>query len=98
LADCDGRISANVDNRLSPATMTAELDLIILTKAFPGHHLQKGDIGTIVHVLEEGKAYEAEFVTLQGVTIALLTLTPSQFRGIEVGDTLHARHELALAA
>jgi hypothetical protein len=79
--------------------MIAELDLVVLTKAVPESHLAKGTVGTVVHILEQNKAYEVEFTTFQGATVALLTLEPSQFRGIEAGDMpTAANHELSLAA
>jgi hypothetical protein len=71
--------------------MTSELDVVVLTEALPEHGLEKGDVGTVVHVLRQEEAYEVEFVTLKGITAALVTLAPSQFRSVEQRDMLHVR-------
>jgi Domain of unknown function (DUF4926) len=92
-------VFAEVGDRLSSTRMIAELDLIVLTEDLPEHHLAKGNVGTVVHILEQEKAYEVEFTTFQGVTVALVTLSPAQFRAIAAGDIPSAaNHELALAA
>jgi hypothetical protein len=71
--------------------MTSELDVVVLTEPLVEHALEKGDVGTVVHVFRQGEAYEVEFVTLKGTTAALVTLTPSQFRPVERRDLLHVR-------
>ena len=71
--------------------MTTELDLIVLSESLPSHGLEKGDVGTVVHVFAKDKAYEVEFMTLQGDTVALVTLTPNQFRAVSKRDLLHVR-------
>jgi hypothetical protein len=55
-----------------------------------------GDVGAVVHMYAEGKAYEVEFVTAEGKTVAVLTLTPEDIRPMRSGEILHAR-ELASA-
>jgi hypothetical protein len=50
-----------------------------------------GDVGAVVHVYENGKAYEVEFVAGDGTTVALLTLEPQEVRLIEAGELLHTR-------
>lgn len=52
----------------------------MLTVDFPEQHLEKGDVGAVVHVYEEGAAYEVEFVTTSGKTIAVEKLTENQLR------------------
>ena len=37
--------------------MINELDRVVLTEAVPGESLEKGDVGTVVHVYDAGKAY-----------------------------------------
>jgi hypothetical protein len=71
--------------------MTSELDVVVLSEPWVEHALEKGDVGTVVHVLRENEAYEVEFVTLKGATAALVTLKPSQFRAVEQRDMLHVR-------
>ena len=71
--------------------MTSELDVVILSESLAEHALEKGDVGTVVHVHNRGEAYEVEFVTLKGATAALVTLKPSQFRPVQLRDMLHVR-------
>jgi hypothetical protein len=71
--------------------MTSELDVVVLSEPVIEHALEKGDVGTVVHVFRQGEAYEVEFVTLKGATAALVTLRPSQFRAVEQRDLLHVR-------
>ena len=48
--------------------MIRELDRVVLTAAAPSDDLVTGDVGTVVHVHADGKAFEVEFVTLDGQT------------------------------
>jgi hypothetical protein len=50
----------------------------VLTAALPGAGLEAGDVGTIVHVYRDGKAYEMEFVALDGHTTAVATVEATQ--------------------
>ena len=68
-----------------------ELDLVALTKDIPEHGLQQDDLGTIVHCYEDGEAWEVEFVTAEGRTVAVLTLTHDDIRPMEHGEILHVR-------
>jgi hypothetical protein len=74
-----------------------ELDLVVLTHPIVAHGLEQGDIGTIVHVYQDGHAYEVEFVTAEGATVAVLTLTGADVRLRASREILHVR-ELAPAA
>ncbi len=49
------------------------LDVVALLKAIPDDKLVKGQVGTIVEVLEEG-IYEVEFADKQGSTVTSLAL------------------------
>jgi hypothetical protein len=71
--------------------MITELDIVVLTKSLPEHGLEKGDVGSVVHVFGQGEAYEVEFVTLKGETAALVTLTSSEVRSVGKMDLLHVR-------
>ena len=75
--------------------MIKEHDSIVLTVDRPDEGLAAGDIGTVVHVHEGGAGYEVEFITLDGQTIAVATLTADQVRPIAQREIAHAR---ALAA
>ncbi len=74
--------------------MIKEHERIVLTASVPAERLQPGDVGTVVHVYENGRAYEVEFVTLDGRTAAVVTLEAGQVRPINPGEIAHAR-ELA---
>lgn len=76
--------------------MIKEHDVIILTADLPGEGLQAGDIGTVVHVHQNGVGYEVEFMTLTGNTIAVVTLLATQVRAVAQRDIAHAR-ELSAA-
>lgn len=68
-----------------------ELALVVLTEPMAAHNLEAGDIGMIVHVYQNGAAYEVEFVTAGGTTLALLTLTPTAIRAMASREILHVR-------
>jgi hypothetical protein len=55
------------------------LDIIALTVDIPIHNLYLGQIGTIVDILANGKAFEVEFSDRNGRTYESLGLTPVQF-------------------
>jgi hypothetical protein len=74
--------------------MIQELDTVVLTHGIDAHGLKRGDIGTVVHVYERGAAFEVEFVTAEGRTVAVLTLRPDEVRPMAEGEILHVR-ELA---
>jgi hypothetical protein len=48
-------------------------------------------VGAVVHVYENGKAYEVEFVTGEGKTIAVITLTSADVRPMERQEILRVR-------
>ncbi|MGH8513712.1 MAG: DUF4926 domain-containing protein [Gammaproteobacteria bacterium] len=52
-------------------------------------------MGTVVHIHHDGAAYEVEFFTLTGQTVAVATVLPNQLRPIGQRDISHAR-ELAV--
>jgi Domain of unknown function (DUF4926) len=74
--------------------MIAELDTIVLRRNVPEYGLAAGDVGAVVY-RHRGDAFEVEFVTGGGETVALLTLTAGDLRPIGPTEILHAR-ELAL--
>lgn len=76
--------------------MIHELDTVVLTRDIEKHGLKQGDIGAIVHCYNDGAAFEVEFVTAEGHTVALLTLTPADLRSMGRSEILHVR-ELAPA-
>lgn len=50
-----------------------------------------GDVGTILTVYNEGKAYEVEFATLTGEAIAVETLLPHQIRTVRPSEVMAVR-------
>ena len=60
--------------------MIQELDTVVLVKDLEEYQLKRGDVGTVVLVHEGGKAYEVEFVTGEGKTIAVLTIPAGDLR------------------
>jgi hypothetical protein len=71
--------------------MIQELDCVALTTDVPEYGLAKGDIGTVVLVHKEGEAFEVEFMTLQGETVAVVTLWANQVRPLGPDDMGNAR-------
>lgn len=67
-----------------------ELDTVALTRNIEEYGLKEGDVGAIVHA-HTGGAFEVEFVTAQGETVAVLTLTNMDVRPIEKREILHVR-------
>ncbi|MBM4276108.1 MAG: DUF4926 domain-containing protein [Deltaproteobacteria bacterium] len=76
--------------------MFQELDMVVLRHDIAEYRLQKGDIGTVVHLYGSGEACEVEFVNAQGDTVALLTLEAKDIRPLQGREILHVR-ELAQA-
>jgi hypothetical protein len=74
--------------------MIQEHDCIVLTQDISDDGLQAGDVGTVVHVHGNHAAYEVEFMTLTGQTIAVTTVLPTQLRPVSSRDVSHVR-ELA---
>lgn len=70
--------------------MMKELQCAVLTTDLPEYGLSAGDIGTIVLVHGE-EGYEVEFVTLDGETLAIVSLHPDQLRPVESREIAHAR-------
>lgn len=56
-----------------------EHDLVVLKHNDPAHGLEAGDVGAVVGV-HEGGGYEVEFVSAEGETVAVLTLTDADLR------------------
>jgi hypothetical protein len=75
--------------------MIKELEQVVLTAALPAEGLEPGDVGTVVHVYQDGKAFEVEFMTLEGETVAVATVETSQVRPVSDHDITHAREMTA---
>ena len=68
-----------------------EFDLVVLQNDLTDGRLKAGDVGTILTVYNEGKAYEVEFVTLVGEAIAVETLLPHQIRPVRPSEVMAVR-------
>ena len=68
-----------------------ELSLVVLTHDISEHGLKAGDIGTIVHCYADNAAWEVEFVTADGRTIGVFTLSEADLRPMSREEILHAR-------
>jgi uncharacterized protein DUF4926 len=71
--------------------MIKEHDRVVLTSDLTGESLKAGDVGTVVHVYARGEAFEVEFLTLDGKTVAIATVPSSQVRAVNSQDITHAR-------
>jgi hypothetical protein len=74
--------------------MIREHDCVVLTQDFAADGLKAGDVGTVVHIHPEATAYEVEFMTLTGQTVAVATVRAGQLRPVSARDVSHVR-ELA---
>lgn len=68
-----------------------ELDLATLRQDLPVYGLIAGDIGTVVQVYADGEAYDVEFLTTDGRTLAVETLRADQVDPVTGRHVLHAR-------
>ncbi len=74
--------------------MFKEHEQIVLTDFVEGHEnesLSPGDVGCVVHIHAGAAAYIVEFVSLEGETVALATVLPTQARAVTRSDMTHAR-------
>ncbi|GAB4506364.1 MAG: DUF4926 domain-containing protein [Anaerolineales bacterium] len=71
--------------------MIRELDTVVLTKDLEAYGLKRGDVGAVVHGYADGKAFEVEFVTGEGHTIAVVTLSEADVRPMRPEEILHVR-------
>ena len=71
--------------------MIKEHDRVVLKTALPAEKLEAGDVGTVVHIHKDGVAYEVEYVTLAGETIAVATVEAAQVRPVGKRDLNHVR-------
>ena len=71
--------------------MIEELDRVALTRNLAEHGLIAGDIGAVVGVHQGGKGYTLEFMSLDGTTIAIVTLDAKDVRPLREREIAHAR-------
>ena len=68
-----------------------ELEQAVLLADLPAHGLRAGDVGMVVGVYGGGAAYEVEFTTADGDTVAVETLTAAQVAPLAGRRILNAR-------
>jgi hypothetical protein len=71
--------------------MIRELDTVVLVGDLEEYGLRHGDVGAVVHCYKDGAAFEVEFVTGEGETVAVLTLTQHDIRAMHNQEILHVR-------
>ena len=71
--------------------MLKEHSRIVLTVSLPANGLVAGDVGTVVHMYDDGKAYEVEFFTLDGHTADVVTVEANQIRAVTRQEMVHSR-------
>ena len=71
--------------------MIKEHSSVILTRDLPEEHLLRGDVGVVVHVHENGEAYEVEFMTMSGSTVSVCTLEASYIQMVDSHMMPHIR-------
>jgi hypothetical protein len=75
--------------------MITEHASVVLTQDIPAAGLQAGDVGIVIHIHRQGAAYEVEFMTLDGGTLAIQTLEARQVREARNLDIPHVRERIA---
>jgi hypothetical protein len=69
-----------------------ERDCVVLTADLPKEGLKAGDVGTVVDIHGGGGgAYEVEFMTFAGKTIAVATVEASDVRPVGERGVSHVR-------
>jgi hypothetical protein len=75
--------------------MIEELDMVVLLCDTEEYGLASGDVGAVVHRYGDDAAYEVEFTTGEGKTVAVLTLESGEVRRMGAHEILHARARAA---
>jgi len=70
--------------------MIREHDIVVLASDLPDIGLKAGDVATVVLVHPAGGC-EVEFMTLDGETLAVVSLSMDQLRPIRTREIAHAR-------
>lgn len=74
------------------------LDVVALEVDLPEYHLWRGQVGTVVEILADGKAFEVEFSDRTGRTFETLGLLPEQIMVLHYEPfTPRTEFDLALA-
>jgi len=68
-----------------------EHERVVLKTPIPAEGLEAGDVGMVVRVYGNGKAYEVEFLTLDGRNAPVVTLEVARVRPVGRREITHAR-------
>ena len=71
--------------------MIKEHERVVLTHDMPDQGLKAGDVGTVVHIYNDGAAFEIEFFALDGRTLDVVTVEYDHVRHVDRRDMLHVR-------
>ncbi len=71
--------------------MISEHDQVVLIRDLPEEGLVAGDIATVIAVHQGGAGYTLEFTSLQGETVAIVTVHAQDVRAANKGDMPHVR-------
>jgi hypothetical protein len=71
--------------------MIRELERVVLLASVPEEGLEAGDVGTVVHAYPAGRAFEVEFLMLDGKTAAVATVEAKNVRPASDHEITHAR-------
>lgn len=71
--------------------MIPELEQVLLRVDLPERDLRAGDVGVVVGIYGDGRAYEVEFTTADGDTVAVETLAAEQIQPLAGRRILNAR-------
>lgn len=70
--------------------MIKEFERIYLLANLEGTPFVKGDVGTVVFIYPENKAFEVEFLALDGSTLGVETVPPEQVKSVNgIKKVLH---------
>ena len=72
-------------------SMIFEHDRVVLTADLHDAGMEAGDVGTVIYIYNNGLAYEVEFITLTGTTVAVATVPADQLRAVAPKDMSHVR-------
>ena len=71
--------------------MIEEHDQVVLTRDLPDQGLVVGDIATVVAVRQGGAGYTLEVMTVQGDTLAIVTVPAADVRPAAGREVPHVR-------
>ncbi|MBM3327945.1 MAG: DUF4926 domain-containing protein [Calditrichaeota bacterium] len=75
--------------------MIGEFAIVALLKDLPEYGLEEGDLGTVVHIYDGGEAFEVEFMTFDGNTIAVATIEAFKLHPVGPDEVPRSRHLVA---